>query len=255
MTLVSSHKSKGLIGVVNPTVLDSANEFQIHACPILEIRYDLFPFRKDWGKVLTHIKELAPKARIIATIRLERDGGKWPDVNARGRTEAWQEMIHAELVPDWMDVEWEYLEDEMELMAEAQERKIKILASHHDFKGIPSKKALEDAVKLAKHWHTDGFKIAATSRTEGDCQALYDLAKEHADDFSWFSAFAMGKTGMASRLFSLCCGANITYGSFGAAVAPGQIPMNVMMKLVAQLDESSKEKDVESWLRAEGLLK
>lgn len=247
-------KTSGLVGVVNPTVLDHAAELSLFACPVLEIRYDLFPSKKIWPELVSRVKALAPKARIIATIRMECDGGRWPTADANLREPFWYAILGAAQIPDWIDIEWGELESHAELMAFAQDKQVKVLASQHDFQGIPDKETLQKAVALAEYWRADGFKIAGMSSVVGDCEGLYALAREHGARFTWFSAFAMGTTGMASRLFSFVCGANLSYGSLGQAVAPGQIPMGVMFNLVSKLNAKSTESEVLEWLRAEGLV-
>lgn len=251
--IVESSKVSGLVGVVSPAVLSSARELNLSTCPILEIRYDLFPNTKEWPELIARIKAWAPKAKVIATIRLERDGGKWPEKDSKKRETLWNAILDASQAPDWIDLEWAELEDYMELMAKAQEKRVKVLASHHDFQGIPSASVLEKAIEHALYWHADGFKIAAMPKQLDDCGVLYALSKNHASRFAWFSAFAMGETGTVSRIYSFACGANLSYGALGAAVAPGQISMPTLKSLVAKLNEESTEADVRKWLKEEGI--
>lgn len=248
-----SSKVSGLVGVVSPAVLSSARELNLNTCPILEIRYDLFPNTKEWPELISRIKAWAPKAKIIATIRLERDGGKWPEKDSKKREALWSAILNASQAPDWIDLEWAELEDYMELMAKAQEKDVKVLASHHDFQGIPSATVLEKAIEHALYWRADGFKIAAMSKQPDDCGVLYALSKKHAASFTWFSAFAMGETGTVSRIYSFACGANLSYGALGDAVAPGQLSMPILKSFVAKLNGDSSEADVRTWLKEEGV--
>lgn len=243
-----------LIGVVNPQVLAQADAKALQSCDALELRYDLFPDQAQWPTLMARLRSHAPQAILLATIRLECDGGKWPDHAAVARISLWRSILQAPIAPDWIDIEWPLLDQSADLLSLAQKQCVRVLASKHDFKAVPSTQVLESAVALASSFGVDGFKIAAMSTTMGDCQPLYDLCRAHCQDFAWFSAFAMGATGMASRLYSLHSGANLSYGALGSAVAPGQIEVSVMRQYLQNASEIRSEADVQTWLRNEGLL-
>ena len=128
---------------------------------------------------------------------------------------------------------------------------VQILLSGHFFKGIPDQDALMQMVAQARKVKADGFKIAAMSKKTGDCVPLYEFAQREHKGFTWFAAFAMGQTGKASRVFSLVCGANLTYAALGHVVAPGQIEAEHMLGLLERIARARSEQDVWAWLRAQ----
>ena len=85
---MAKSETKYLVGLVGPEVLaaieaDSRHPvfLDIEACNALEIRYDFFS-EKDWPRLSKRVRKIAPHAMQIGTIRLVRDGGKYPDRNA-----------------------------------------------------------------------------------------------------------------------------------------------------------------------------
>lgn len=246
--------SAALVGVVDSRVLGQARALDLSACPVLEIRYDLFADSAQWPSLVSQVRTFAPHSLVFATIRLERDGGRWPDSAVAARDGLWDSILSAKHAPDWLDIEWPELQSNQALLLAARKKSIKVLASQHDFQGIPTPRDLLVAIREAQNFAAEGFKIAGMSQQHRDCGSLYALAQEHGSQFQRFSAFAMGATGMVSRLYSLVCGANLSYGALGESVAPGQIPMPVMRRLAAQLHAGVREDQVAQWLRAEGLL-
>lgn len=83
--------TKYLVGLIGPEVLSAIEADNMHpvfldisACNALEIRYDFFK-EKDWPGLSARVRKIAPHAMQIGTIRLERDGGKFPDRLAHSR--------------------------------------------------------------------------------------------------------------------------------------------------------------------------
>ena len=82
---------KFLVGLLDPEVLSAIEADGMHpvfldieACNALEIRYDFFE-PAEWPKLSARVRKVAPHAMQIGTIRLVRDGGKFP---TRTRTRA-----------------------------------------------------------------------------------------------------------------------------------------------------------------------
>jgi 3-dehydroquinate dehydratase I len=238
-----------LVGVIGPAAL-LLDAQSLKRCTALEIRYDLFP-QSEWETLVERVRVLHPSAVVIGTIRMVGDGGNYPDNKLEERNELWAELLDYAQIPDWIDLEEQSLELTREVRLLALERKVQILVSCHDFQGIAPMDVLQQMVAKARRIKADGFKIAAMSKELGDCAPLYDLARQEHAGFTWFAAFAMAATGKASRLYSLVCGANLTYASLGDVVALGQIEAEQMENLLERVPRARSEQDVWAWLRAQ----
>ena len=247
---MASDSTKYLVGLVGPEVLEAAEKDLFHpvrldldCCGALEIRYDFFK-EKDWPGLSARVRKIAPHAIQIGTIRLERDGGKYPDRLAHSRLPLWSEILKAPEVPEWLDLEQDCLYDFKNLKSLADMRKTRILVSQHNFLRVPNQQELDDFARDCLRLKADGLKIAAMSNSETDCDRLYKFTRIHSHEFSLFAAFGMGETGKASRIWSLKEGANLTYASIGQAQAPGQIDVASTEKALRELENLNTPQNV-----------
>jgi len=224
---------------------------RIAVCHVLEARYDLFP-QREWADLCRRIFLIHPKAIILGTFRLVSDGGNIPDVQTDERLEWWDQVLSGSITPNWIDVEWSVAQAWERVWRSWNARGIKVLASMHDFSKVPSWDELELRVRTIRNLGMQGFKVAAFAREISDCAALYRLASHYGGEFEWFAAFAMGDVGKISRVFSLACGANLTYGAVDRAVAPGQIEADLLAELIEQLPALRSEHDVIRALAIQG---
>ena len=186
-------KQKYLVGLVGPEVLSAIEADSMHpvfldieACNALEIRYDFFPV-KEWPALSARLRKVAPHAMQIGTIRLKRDGGLYPDHDAYARFPLWSEILKADSVPEWLDLEQDCLSSFRDLENIASLRKTKLLISQHNFLRIPNLQELNDFARDALRFKAPGLKIAAMSNSETDCERLYKFAHDFADDFELFA--------------------------------------------------------------------
>lgn len=246
--------AKYLVGLVGPEVLSAIEADSMHpvfldieACNALEIRYDLFDMRA-WSGLSARVRKVAPHAMQIGTIRLERDGGEFPDREVNKRLPLWSKILAEGDVPEWLDLEQDCLYDFKNLKDFADLHKTRILVSQHNFLRIPSQQELEDFARDCLRLKADGLKIAAMSNSETDCDRLYKFAHRHAREFELFAAFGMGETGKSSRIWSLAEGANLTYGAIGKSRAPGQVDIPRMSKVIGELGNLHSPFDVQNFL-------
>ena len=125
--------TKFLVGLVGPDVLSAIEEdslnpvfLDLQACNALEIRYDFFE-QAQWPGLSGRLRKVAPHAMQIGTIRLHRDGGKFPDRDAVARPELWQKILEAAEVPEWLDLERDCLSQFADLKKAASARGTRIL--------------------------------------------------------------------------------------------------------------------------------
>ena len=249
-----SDSPKYLVGLVGPEVLEAAEKDLFHpvrldlgACSAIEIRYDFFE-ESAWINLSERIRNIVPDKLQIGTVRLKRDGGKFPDARSVERIALWEKILGAKQVPEWLDLERDCLSDFKALNDMARPRGTSILVSEHNFVRIPNEMELETYASDVKRIGAQGLKIAAMSNSDSDCDRLYKFAKKFAKKFQMFAAFGMGETGRVSRLWSLKEGANLTYGSIGRTEAPGQIDVSVMERALDQFDNLNSQMEILAFL-------
>ena len=245
---------KFLVGLVGPDVLSAIEEdslnpvfLDLQACNALEIRYDFFE-QSQWPGLSARLRKVAPHAMQIGTVRLHRDGGKFPDKDAVARPELWQKILEADEVPEWIDLERDCLSQFAGLKKAASARGTRILVSEHNFVRIPGDQELKIFVDDARRVKADGLKIAAMSNSATDCDRLYKFTKKYSKHFELFAAFGMGETGRVSRLWSLKEGANLTYAAIDSVEAPGQIDVQTMKKALDNFEIIYSQSDLTAFL-------
>ena len=245
---------KYLVGLVGPDVLEAAEKDLFHpvrldldSCGALEIRYDFFD-ESAWAGLSERVRNIAPGKIQIGTIRLKRDGGKFPDARAIERLALWEKILCAKQVPEWLDLERDCLSDFKALNDMARPNGVSLLISEHNFVRIPSDMELEAFADDVKRVGAQGLKIAAMSNSDSDCDRLYKFSKKFSKKFQMFAAFGMGESGRVSRLWSLKEGSNLTYGSIGHAEAPGQIDVLTMGRAMEQFENLHSQMEILAFL-------
>ena len=247
-------KQKYLAGLVDPDVLSAIESDSMHpvfldlqACSALEIRYDFFDV-SVWPGLSARVRKVAPHAMQIGTIRLNRDGGLFPDGKAADRLPLWTALLEAEQVPDWLDLEQDCLGTYGVLNKLAKARGTGILVSQHNFVRVPTVSELRDFARDVARVGASGLKVAAMCHSPEDCERLYSFCHEHGGEFELFAAFAMGVCGRVSRIWSLKEGANLTYGSIGREAAPGLIEVPVMARALEKLPNFHSQFEIANFL-------
>lgn len=240
----------------------------------LELRWDLlFPIEAAEGKDeafrLMRVWEIArawksrnPEGSLLFTIRLERDGGRWPDARAATRHAIWRQWLEAldggAPVPDWLDVELEtFGEWSPEALQRWRKAGARFLASHHSFARVYSENDLEALWDRFQRLDCDGLKWALQPGSGGEWRALAPYLGRTSEHYAMSGIFCMGQEGRPSRLAAPWMGCPLTYGYFGAhPAAPGQLPM---VRLAEGLERMrtripSKGGWTELWHAAESIL-
>lgn len=234
-----------IVALITPRVIevcarhnpDSFLLENLRSCAFLELRLDLFPDSCAWPELCELVKNLHPRATILATCRLQGDGGKWPNEKRRERLEFLRPVFQGKVVPNWLDVEGDYIGKDgekaladMQLIEMTKQSQSSVLLSLHDFHGIPPLMQLKELACKAKALGCAGCKAAVMAHDHFDLQNLWNWSVSVANDFDFFSAFAMGEVGRASRLDCLQHGSTATYATLEQPQAPGQWTVLEMRK-------------------------
>jgi 3-dehydroquinate dehydratase-1 len=100
-----------------------------------------------------------------------------------------------------------------------------VVLSFHDLLGTPSRAAIVDRLVTQQRLGADVVKLACTPGTPEDVLTVLAATAEYAGrpDARPAITMAMGPLGVVSRLAGETFGSVLTFGTVGAASAPGQV--------------------------------
>ncbi|MBF0317901.1 MAG: type I 3-dehydroquinate dehydratase [Nitrospirae bacterium] len=105
-----------------------------------------------------------------------------------------------------------------------------VITSYHNFQHTPSIEELTAIIRRCKEAGTHITKIAAMANYQGDLQTMSLLTLNHCNDD--IVTIAMGKVGMASRVFLPLIGSLFTFASIETVSAPGQMSIQEVSKFL-----------------------
>src|SRR6185369_8169272 len=99
----------------------------------------------------------------------------------------------------------------------------RVIASHHDFSGVPSD--LQQIYEHLAETPAHVLKIAVQAHDVVDCIPVFQLLDRARRDGREIIAIAMGNAGIATRILGSSRGSFLTYGALDdeSATAPGQV--------------------------------
>ena len=177
---------------------------------MIELRLDLI---SDPLPAIKAIRQATTKP-IIATNRLQAEGGKFPG-SERERIEL---LLSASEYADFADIE---------LQAELREEFISrvslpVIVSYHDFQGMPDIHELET---ILNEMITAGATIAKIAVTPASLKDNLDLLEFLLAAEMPLCLIAMGDAGRHLRAVAPLYGSALTYGYVRESTAPGQMSL------------------------------
>jgi len=163
--------------------------------------------------------------RIVCTLRPKTEGGKFSG-NEKERI-AILKLI-AEYNPHLLDVEFNTLRKNSDLVKYLKTTKTKLLVSWHDFKKTPKSSELRKKIKQMGKFSSN-VKIVSTAKSTDDSTRMLELYSKKGKNN--LISFAMGDYGRISRILCLYLGSPYTYVSLGKAIAPGQFSVDEVKKI------------------------
>ena len=189
----------------------------------VEIRFD-FLKAEHIPQVLESVKKDLKK--IVCTLRPKTEGGKFA-----GKEKERLSILKliAEYNPFLLDIEFNTMKQNKNLVKYLKTTKTKLLISGHDFKKTPSLTELKKKLNQMSKFSSN-VKIVTTAKSAEDSTRVLQLysKKENIN----LIAFTMGNPGRVSRILSLYLGSPYIYVSLGKPVAPGQFSLDEVKRII-----------------------
>ena len=223
-----------IVGKTKEEIVNRGKELSGMELDVVEWRVDFYDDVFDTERVIETLKELREalgEKALLFTFRTKKEGGeKVIDADAYTKLNtAVAESGNADAV----DVEIFSGDDVVRKNIDAIHAAGKVVVgSNHDFFRTPSKADLIYRLRKMQDMGADIPKIAVMPQNKDDVLTLLSATEEmkkYAD--RPIITMSMSATGVISRLCGEVFGSSMTFGTVGAASAPGQIP-------VGQLKES-----------------
>jgi len=189
----------------------------------VEVRLD-FLKKEQVPKALEIIKKDLNK--IVCTLRPKTEGGKF-EGNEKERISIIK--LISEYNPYLLDIEYNTLKKNKELVKYLKSTKTKLLVSWHDFKKTPKNTELQNKIKQMSKFSCN-VKIVSTAKSTDDSTRMLGLYSKKGKNN--LISFAMGDAGKISRILCLYLGSPYTYVSLGKAVAPGQFSIDEVNNII-----------------------
>ena len=218
--LAAEFPLNGVIGVI----ANSAREIAIakhHQLQCVEMRPDLL---LDKGLSVAEIMSMVGAVvdhdlRCLFTLRRHDHGGKFHGTDKEQMDLSMQAVAAGAHV---IDVEWD-----SKCAEQIIDHGVPTILSHHDFSGLATKSELAMITDQITTLNPAAIKIIPTANNFDEAvQILIWLAEATRPRRI---GFAMGAMGEFSRIMARGFGSPITYAAFDAPVAPGQIPLPLLL--------------------------
>ena len=189
----------------------------------VEVRFDFLKIEQIPNALEAIKKDLN---KIVCTLRPKTEGGKFSG-NEKERISIIK--LIAEYNPFLLDIEFNTLKKNKELVKYLKSTKTKLLVSWHDFKKTPKSPELKSKINQMSKFSSN-VKIVSTAKSTEDSTRMLELYNQKVKNN--LISFAMGDSGQISRILCLYMGSPYTYVSLGKAVAPGQFSIDEMNKII-----------------------
>jgi len=195
---------------------------------LVELRIDRFADVADERAVRHAVAAvraaLDPRLPILFTLRTAAEGG-----GAQPRLEALRSLLVLAAGLEGVaavDVEMALPADLVGAVVDAAHAAARpVVLSFHDLRGTPARDAVVERLVRQQELGADVVKLACTPASPEDVLTLLAATRDYASRPDALPAItmAMGPLGVVSRLAGETFGSVLTFGTVGAASAPGQV--------------------------------
>lgn len=217
--------------------------------PLVEVRFDLFE-QDRWSGLPRETRKAFPHAKLLATLRLDRDGGRWPDVTSR--LDALRRIVDLHRW-DFLDIEDDAPERE-ELLAIARRSRAGIVLSRHAFVPQNAEEASDTIAHMLRTATSEGAAVAKWAARledlEGTLPEFLLQVAAAAPDGPVPAIFPMGALSEAGRVAAALASGGWGYAHDGSGpAAPGQLSWPVFEALLGSLPPPPGQ-DLSGWTKS-----
>ncbi|MDY5022581.1 MAG: type I 3-dehydroquinate dehydratase [Blautia sp.] len=216
-----------LTGKTREAILDEAKNAVLAGAQMLEWRADFFEGLKEKEKLeemLSLLSQEAGEVPLLFTIRTDEEGG---NCSISAEDYAFCSLTAAKSgKADLVDVEvFGHGGENKKLIPGLQSEGALVIASSHDFSKTDSEEVLLKRFQDMDATGADILKMAVMPEGFGDVAAIMQATSRMAAEFTNkpLISMAMGSIGSISRISGENFHSCVTFGTVGAASAPGQI--------------------------------
>ena len=197
---------------------------------------DIAEIRIDQFKDVTpgHIVDVIGKVKrlslpVIGTIRNKKEGGR-RDISSSKRLELFKKIFP---LVDAVDIELSSRKILGKVISLAKSDRKTVIVSYHNFTRTPPSIFLTRKIISAKKEGSDIVKISVRVNSQKDFLRLLRLTIDKKEDN--LIVIAMGRKGIASRIFFPLIGSLLTYAYVDKPSAPGQVSLPEMNRIFESL--------------------
>ncbi len=245
---------EGLPKICIPLTDTDFHSLKCSAKHILQSSPDFVEWRADFyhgyreessrTEALCMLRDVLGEIPVLFTIRTKEEGGladlsidEYASINHSVIESGLADLVDVELLKG--DAVMEQLCAAAHEMPACRERSapVKIVASRHDFSKTPPESEIVNSLCKMQTLGADIAKFAVMPTSERDVLTLLSATltmKEHHPDTPVIT-MSMGQLGALSRICGALVGSAVTFGTAGAASAPGQLPAEVLKLFLKNL--------------------
>ncbi len=187
---------------------------------LVELRVDQFE-RRDAEYVEERVREVKEVGLgVILTVRSPEEGGR----DVRNKREIFERVAP---LCDYADIELSSRDMIIPVRNAVARGSGKLIVSFHNFELTPPNWVLREVLREG-HRYGGIPKVAVRANSYEDVARLLCVGNQEKYEKI---LIAMGDVGSISRLAGYIFGSVITYSSLGESLAPGQLPLEDMVKL------------------------
>lgn len=230
-----------LTGTNHAELLEQVEAINQSSAEIAEWRVDYFEDSDDIEKVLEMLIDINEKLinrLLLFTFRTLEEGGE-KSISLPDYKKLYLAVSASKKV-DLMDVEMTRVEFlGRQLVQDIKKQDILVILSSHDFEKTPDDATLIFRIGVMNQLGADIGKIAAMPQEIQDVlRMMAIISKSRGFNQLPLITMSMGDLGKVSRVSGELTGSLLTFGSLGAASAPGQIPVEELAKTLEILSQA-----------------
>ena len=220
--MFDDHRVCAVVAESNAAEALAAARLALRRTTVIELRLDYLSSEDEFAALLRGIQPLTGQATLIATCRRKEAGGRFEGSIARQIARL---VLAAGSGCSWCDLEIETLERLNAATLRKTLGDVRLIISAHDFSRTPAR--LGELRRRLESAGGDLVKLAALTRNYREFVRLLQSAHRRTNVI----VAPMGELGQPGRIIAVREGSPLAYATVTRAVAPGQLPLDVMQSV------------------------